>query len=332
MSARVGPLSRVETVGGLMAVEQGGATQHTDTAAASLELHLSRSVFATGRHLSGVVVFRVSKPTSIRALTVTIDGRESPIGRSLTRTLRGTSSFFDREALLSGMEEPRFTSERVSQLWNAFLRRDTPRILSPGEHMYPFSLALPASLPPSYSGRAGRIAYTVTARVRYPVGRSLRVSQDVSVAFVPRAHRGRPIALSYPSAGGTVHAGEVNVSLELSRRSVELGNKLRGTFSISNPKQVDITEITVSLEICEWVRLTSDKELHRQMADSRCIRPTDPTAKLIEADFELTVPRDASPTVEGTAISVIWLLKLSINTAPPLELKTPIAVFAGAEQ
>lgn len=307
--------------------------QHTEAKqngrqAAALELLLSHAAFVTGRRLSGVVVFRLSRPTSIRALTVTISGRETPIGASLARTLRRTSSFFAREVLLSGMEPPRLTSERVSQLWNAFLGRDRGRMLSPGEHTYPFSMPLPASLPPSYEGKAGRIGYTVTARVQFPLGRGLRVAADVPVVSVPRAQRGRPIAISYPTEGGTVHAGEVSVNLELPRRSVELGGLISGRVTINNPRRAEIADGTVSLETCEWVRLSSDRELQRTRADSAAIKPSDPTAELIESDFELTVPAGGAPSVEGTAISVIWLLKLYIDTSPPLELKTPITVFA----
>jgi hypothetical protein len=294
----------------------------------ALELHLSHTAFVTGKRLSGVVVFRLARPTSIKALTVTVSGRETPSGASLARALRGTSSFFGREVLLSGMEPPRLTSERVSQLWNAFLGRDKGRTLSPGEHTYPFSITLPASLPPSYEGKAGRIGYSVTARAQFPLGGGLRVSADVPVVSAPRTQRSRPIAISYPTEGGTVHAGEVSVNLELPRRSVELGGVIRGHITINNPRRAEISGATVSLETCEWVRLSSDKELQRTRADSAGIRPEDPTAEVIQSDFELTVPADGVPSVEGTAISVIWLLKLSIDTSPPLELKTPIAVYA----
>lgn len=294
----------------------------------ALELHLSHAAFVTGRRLSGVVVFRLARPTSIRALTITVSGRETPSGASLARTFRGTSSFFAREALLSGMEQPRLTSERVSQLWNAFLGRDRGRTLSPGEHTYPFSVTLPASLPPSYEGKAGRIGYTVTARVQFPLGRGLRVTANAPVVSVPRAQRSRPIAISYPTEGGTVHAGEVSVNLELPRRSVELGGVISGRVTINNPRRAEISGATVSLETCEWVRLSSDRELRRSRADSAAIAPERPTAEVIQSDFDLRVPHNGAPSVEGTAISVIWLLKLSIDTSPPLELKTPIAVFA----
>lgn len=289
-----------------------------------LALHLSRSVFATGKRLSGVVVFRLARPISIRSLTVSVLGKEMPSGFSLTRG----RLFFDREVLLSGMQRPHLTSERLSLFWNTFLGRESGRTLSAGEHIYPFSIPLPASLPPSYEGKAGRIAYTVTACVQFPLVGSIKTSKDVSVAFIPRLHRSRPVALSYPTEGGAVHAGEVSVNLELPRRTVEIGKSITGKFTINNPKRAVIARTIVSLENCEWVRLKSGGELQRSCVDSQEIQPVNTNAESIEGEFSLTVPPGAVPSVEGTAISVIWLLKLYIDTSPPLELKTPITVYA----
>jgi hypothetical protein len=296
--------------------------------ALALELHLSRPVFATGRNLSGVVVFRLTRPTSIRSLTVSVSGRETPTGASLSRAIRRTSAFFSREVLLSGMDQPRFAAERISQLWNAILKRDNGRELSAGEHTYPFSIPLPASLPSSYKGKAGRIDYVVAARVQYPAGLAQKTGCEVPVVAIPRAGRAQPVALSYPTVGGTVQTSAVSVNIELADRSVRLGGVIPGRFSVENPNASEITEVKVSLETCEWVRLTTEKELKRQAVDSRTITPDDPSAPAFESGFELRVPPDASPSIQGTSISVIWFLKLNLNTDPPLELKAPITVYA----
>ncbi len=294
----------------------------------TLELHLSRDVFATGRRLSGVVVFRLGRPANIHSLVVSVTGCEKPAAASVARALRRRTSFFHREFLLSGRDQPRLFSDRVSQLWNQILARDTGHRLSEGDHTYPFSITLPASLPPSYEGRAGRIDYRVAARVQYPAGGRLSIFTEVPVVFVPRAQRTRPVALSYPTADGTVHSAETRVSIELPQRSVEMGRSIAGRFRIENPQRVHIGAIDVALEMCEWVRLTQERELHRDGVDLCHVAPQDPTAPTIEGEFELRVPESGSPTIEGTAISVIWLLKLSVDTEPPIEVKTPVTVYA----
>lgn len=293
----------------------------------SLELHLSRELFATGRRLSGVVVLRLGKPINIRSLSVSVDGTELPTGGSLVRALGRNGAFFDREILLSGALQPRLTSDRVSLVWNGMLGRYTGRTLSAGEHTYPFSISLPASLPPSYEGRAGRIEYKVTARLQPAVGRATRASRVVPVVFVPRLHRGRPVALSYPTSDGAVHSTEISMGMELPERMVAMGETVNGRFTISNPHAMVIPRVTVSLDVCEWVRLAVDREIQRDRVDIAVVKPEDPEAQSIEAQFALRVPKSAPPSIEGTAISVIWLLKLALDTDPPIEFKTPITVY-----
>lgn len=293
-----------------------------------LELRLGRSAFATGRRLSGVVVLRCASRVNVSSVSVSVSGSETPASASLARALRRRVSFFYREVILSGKEIPRRTSQRVSALWNAFLRRDTGRNLSAGEHLYPFYITLPASLPPSYQGRAGKIDYRVTARVRIPAGRGISVCTEVPVVFVPRELRARPIAVSYPSSSGAVQPSEMRVSLEFEGRTVEAGQAVRGRFSIANPQQTEIREVSAALVVCEWVKSTADEELQRETKGLHVFTPGDPRAKSIDSTFELQAPSDAPPTVEGTAISVIWLLRLSVDTSPPLELKAPITVFS----
>jgi hypothetical protein len=293
----------------------------------SLELHLGRSVCATGRQLSGVVLFRVSKQTSIRSLTVSIVGCESVSGKSLPRAIRKPISFFEREVLLTGRTMPMFRHERMSRLWNEFLCREPGRILSEGQHMYPFSLHLPASLPPSYHGSAGKIDYTVTARIEFPLGQYVDVTKEIPVVFVPRSQKNTPVALSYPTAEGSVQTGGISINVELMQKCVEIGNRLTGRFVIANPRRIPIKEITASLENCEWVRGAVNKEISRSVVESMVIEPENPASGFIEGRFELRVPDNAAPTVEGTAISVLWFLKIYLNSEHPLEFKAPITVY-----
>ncbi|MEN6356010.1 MAG: arrestin family protein [Armatimonadota bacterium] len=291
----------------------------------ALELYLGRRVFTTGRQLSGVALFRVSKQINIRSLIISVTGCETAAGTLLPH---GKSIlFFSREVLLTGRDHPRFRHERVSRLWNEFLGRDTGRTLSAGEHLYPFSIPLPASLPPSYQGSAGKIDYTVTARLELLLGQGIQVSRDIPVVFVPRNRKSGPVALSNPSSDGTLQSGGLSINVEIMQRCVEPGKRVTGRFVIANPKRVNIKEVVVSLENCEWVRGTTRKEIGRQVVQSMTIEPENPNAGFVEGRFELYVPEGSSPTVEGMAISVLWFLKLYLNASHPLEFKAPITVY-----
>ncbi|MCE5313472.1 MAG: arrestin family protein [Armatimonadota bacterium] len=296
-------------------------------ASPALELHLGRSIFATGGQLSGVVLFRMAKPTNIRSLVVSVAGCEAVVGTSFARSAHKPISFFQRDVLLSGRDRPRFRPELISRFWNEFLGRDNGRLLSAGEHMYPFSILLPASLPPTYQGISGRIDYTLTARIEFPLGYSMQVSKAIPVAYVPRSQKSRPVSMSYPSSDGALPPGSISINVELLQRCVELGQRITGRFVIANPRRVEIKEIVASLENCEWVRGDTQKETGRSVAQSMVIEPEDPVAGFIEGRFELRVPENAVPTVEGAAISVMWFLKLYLNSPHPMEFKAPITVY-----
>ncbi|MCE5321721.1 hypothetical protein LLG46_00230 [bacterium] len=291
----------------------------------ALELHLGRNAFTTGRQLSGVALFRVSKQINIRSLAISITGSETVADSLLPHSK--PIPFFSREILLTGRENPGFRHERMSRLWNEFLGRDTGRSLSSGEHLYPFSIPLPSSLPPSYEGKAGRIDYTVTARLELLLGQKIEVSKQIPVVFVPRNRKSGPVALSYPSADGTLQSGGVSINVEMMQHAVEQGKRVTGRYVIANPKHIHIKEVVASLENCEWARGTARKEIACEVVQSMTIVPASPDAGFIEGRFELHVPEDSVPTVEGTAISVLWFLKIRLNSSHPLEFKAPITVY-----
>lgn len=293
-----------------------------------LELHMCRDVFYTGRRMSGVVILRLAKPVNMRSLTISVTGDEMPVGSSLAYAIRHGGEFFDRELLLSGALQPRLASDRLSLLWNSALGRYEGRAISAGEHSYPFLIPLPASLPPSYEGRSGKIEYRVTARLQLATGRVIKDSRIVPVVFVPRLHRGRPVAVSYPSADGAVHSTDISVSIELPDRMVAMGENVQGRLSISNPQGLAIPHIIAALEVCEWVRLSVDKEIQRERVDASVIKLEDSTAPSIDVAFSLRAPKTAPSSIEGTSISVIWLLKITLKTDPPIEFKTPIVVYS----
>ncbi len=304
----------------------GAAQTRHSASLPSLEVRLSKSVCEAGGRLSGLVVFRLKKPLGIRSLTVSVSGKESPAGASLKRSLRRTVSFFDREFLLSGTLPPRFTHERISQLWNALLARDHGRVLSAGEHVYPFSILLPASLPPTYAGGAGRIFYVVTAKASFPLRRPARACAEVRVMSQPKQRRTAPVAVTYPNSTGAVHANELSVSLRMPGRSARLGEAIKGTFEVRNPKRAVIREAAIELENCEWVRLSGRKEMQRNVVGGCAFKPNVADEELFAGEFALNVPVDAPPTVEGTTISVVWLLRMRVDTDPPIEFKMPVFV------
>lgn len=295
----------------------------------SLEIHLSRPLFVTGHRLSGVVVLRLDKPTAVRSLIVNITGSELIHGVKISNAIKRVGPFFKRETLLTGRDVPRFASDRVSLYWNAFLRREQHRLLSEGEHTYPFSLPLPGSLPPSCDGKAGRIVYQVCARMGFPINRPLQVCMEAKISSGSRYIMDEPFVLAHSSVFGGKHATGADISVELPSRDCVTGQPINGKLVISNPKRVLMGKINISLDVFDGIRNSGKTSNNETTVDSIEITPDTPEAEQIEADFELMIPPGSPPSVEGTSLLVTWALNVSVDACPPLELQVPVIVHVG---
>ncbi|MCX6343687.1 MAG: hypothetical protein NT018_01275 [Armatimonadetes bacterium] len=292
----------------------------------NLEIRLSRRVFTAGGGLSGVVLLKLAKEMDIRSLVVMVKGAEISPGISIRGPKHPPKSFFQRDVLLSGRDQPRFASERIAQYWNAFLKRDTCRVLSVGEYAYPFSIALPTSIPPSCEGKTGRIVYSITARLQFPLGRSQQICFEVPVTFASLELEDEGFSLSHSAVFGGKHATGADICVSLPSRVFALGTSIRGQIMLSNPRNVEMKRMTVSLNVCDGSRSAARGELDLRCVDSMVITPENPSASLITLDFETAIPSDAPSSVEGTSMFVAWSLGVSVESRPPLEIQVPVIV------
>ncbi len=302
-------------------------------AASHLEMRLSRKVFVAGGQMSGVVVLKLAKQIDIRSLVVTVKGVEISPGIRIRGIKYAPKSFFQRDVLLSGRDQPRFKSDRIAQYWNAFLMRDTCRVLSAGEYAYPFSVALPTSLPPSCEGKTGRIVYSIAACLQFPLGRAQQIFFEVPVAFASLELENEGFSLSHSAVYGGKHATGADISVSLPSRGFALGTSIRGQITLSNPRKVEMKCMTVSLNVCDGSRSSGKSvagrakgELDLRCVDSMVITPENPSDCLITSDFEVAIPSDAPPSVEGTSMFVAWSLGVSVDSCPPLEIQVPVIV------
>lgn len=293
----------------------------------SLELFATRNAFAAGALLTGIIVLRSERPLSLFRLKVLVEGLEIP-ECGILRKFRNQPLFFAREWFVSGIRAPLTTYERLSFFWNCFLGRIRGKNISAGEHIYPFAVHLPSSLPPSYSGSAGAVEYRVTAQLQRILARPVNVSRVVNVVSVPRVEPVQPLVLVYPSRQGVAKKLPLKVNLEVENPQVSVGGKIRGRFEISNVERVPIREVSATLEVYEWLRGVGTGKTGHMIADRFSMASEVLQNDHISCEFEMQVPSDAAPTVEGTVIRVSWILRLLVESEPPVELKAPLRVFA----
>ncbi|MGQ9455380.1 MAG: hypothetical protein ACUVRS_10720 [Armatimonadota bacterium] len=291
-----------------------------------LELLATRDAFAAGALLTGIVVLRSERPFSLFRLKVLVEGLEVP-ECGILHKFRNQPLFFTREWFGSGIRAPLTTYERLSFFWNCFLGRIRGKNISAGEHIYPFAVHLPGSLPPSYSGSAGTVEYRVTAQLQRILARPVSVARVVNVVSVPRAESTQPLVLMYPSRQGVAKKPPLKANLEVQDPQASVGGKIRGRFEIHNAEKVPIRSVCATLEVYEWLRGIGTGKASHRIADRFPLMSDALQSDQVCCEFELQVPSDAVPTVEGTIIRVNWILRLFVESEPPVELKVPLRVF-----
>ncbi|XP_076449352.1 arrestin domain-containing protein 17-like [Babylonia areolata] len=106
------------------------------------------AVFTAGQNVTGTVILRLSKPTRIVNISIKFEGRAKSSwevsGSDSKKHYRAYETYIDENVTL-------YNSEDEESKHPA------------GYHIYPFNVALPASIPSSFEGRRGYIRYQCMA-------------------------------------------------------------------------------------------------------------------------------------------------------------------------
>ncbi len=295
----------------------------------TIELVTTRSVFSAGGLLTGIVILRATQPVISGTLKVWLQGVESTArnNKPQRRISREQTMFFAREKLITGVEPPCKARERISLLWNTFLGRTKKRTIVPGEHIYPFAIPLPGSLPPSYKGSAGEIEYILGARLNSSLRRTRTIKQHVLVTSAGHNKEAKPAVVRYPSDTSEQKEATLTAELALYDTVLEAGSSVMGHFKLSAPSGSRPKSVTICLDLCERVRGSHGATVHRKTADEFVFENPTLHAGTAEGDFMLSVPSDAPPTVEAARISVSWTVRLRADAESPIDLGCPIVIL-----
>jgi len=117
-----------------------------------------RLYWSAGERIEGNIYFQLVKPKMVNSVTITLSGKASvrwPKQQSLT--LPRNRRYFNGSSIIF--------SDMTYYLYG---ESNASREMQAGQHQYPFSIQLPASIASSFEGSCGHIRYTLTARISRP--------------------------------------------------------------------------------------------------------------------------------------------------------------------
>ncbi|MFO0645485.1 MAG: hypothetical protein U0326_04550 [Polyangiales bacterium] len=212
----------------------------------------------------------------------------------------------ERVTIPEGRGGASFTKEHLS-----LVARHDATVLTPGEHRYNASFALPTTAPPSYESDRSRIAYVLEARVDIPwwpdrVGRYV-----IDVAQGPIAGVGARPGLFATSREGP-HGKSLYAECSLDSTLLEPGGVVRGSVSFSNVRTSTVERVTAALVLSEaqhasgyrhdWVQGRYEFVLHEgEVFEGEAI------------PFGLSLPRSLPVTMRTAMIEVGWSLEIGVE-------------------
>lgn len=131
-------------------------------------------MFYPGQTLSGEVFLELQQMLNISAIVLTVTGEASVKWRHDDGSnIRDEESYIEEKMVLFGTDPDKIDKTTEDQLPSS--------ALPPGRHSLEFSLALPSTLPPSFSGGFGCIRYKSTARLERPTGESFQTEAPIII-------------------------------------------------------------------------------------------------------------------------------------------------------
>jgi hypothetical protein len=206
--------------------------------------------------------------------------------------------------------------DRIVDLWRPAREGES---LPAGAHTYPFEIALPPNLPPSFDGVLTEIGYGLKAKVDLPFHVDLRAEIGLIVlAQVP--------AIAEPTAPVTAHdeSGR-QIGLELPRSVYRLGETIRGSVRIARPGAGRSRRLVIELLSRErgsaqgiWA-----EDVERE-ADSRV--ELEHVAEDSSYPFAFKVPDSAAPTFQGEHSELNWHVRARLDVARSHDLIAEVKV------
>ena len=257
----------------------------------SLVQESSNQIHYSGNAVKGNLLLDVNKPKSYKRITIQFTGKcyISLAGRRNSESADKDKESSVREAYV----------DLTTILWNS---QDFPDgKLTPGQHSWPFSFAIPQTAPSSLEGGFGSIRYTLEGRIVTGSNKSSHVVearvpvQQLVVYTDPTLLRPQHQEVTKRMGGGLCCASQpIVLRAVVPRSSFYIGDSFKLQVSLENGSS---HRIAVSASIKQDVKFVGGQGKHRW--DGKTI------ATVANTDAEPRTTCDWEPTIEIPSVDVV---------------------------
>jgi hypothetical protein len=204
------------------------------------------------------------------------------------------------------------------ELWKPAREGDA---LPAGTHIFPFEIALPAELPPTFAGMLTEIGYGLKAKVDLARHLDLHTEQGFVVLPSVRAIVESPAPVRVYDKLGR------NVTLELPKSVYRLGDMISGVVHLTRPGEGRLRRLKIEL-------LSRERGSAQGIWSEHVEREADVRIELehlvedTSFPFTFRLPDSADPSFSGEHCSLTWHIsaQLEIVRAPDLAAEVEILV------
>ncbi|XP_069113549.1 arrestin domain-containing protein 17-like [Argopecten irradians] len=202
-----------------------------------------QAVFEAGSEIIGNIILNLERPMKMRRITIYFEGKGKAFwdvrsGKHTTK-YRGHETYLNHTILVFG---------------GAGQNSDSAVEHPAGQHVYPFSLHLPSTIPSSFEGRRGYVRYTCKANIDRPwkfdesTKRAFTVIRHLDLNLVPNVLMPSRLVEQETIQGCCCEEGKVKVMLGINKTGFVPGEHLVYDIEVENNSENTITSLSLELK------------------------------------------------------------------------------------
>lgn len=298
-----------------------------------LEIMLNKEVFKPGEKVDGSLVLELTKNIKVKDAIVAIYGNEHT---HITRT-RSCGKHTQTVTYTEDAEIIDESQKLISQFDKTYqldpYSKGKKTVLPTGQHVFKFSFQLPDDATPAYDGEHAEVNYEISAKIDTPWWFDLKGEKKFYVIPGDKQVQEMTKKLIQKKSSNSLLpqmlSPDVDLKVELENAELKREEYIKGKVIVINKSGKEIRNILLELYANEHAKAEGYTEDSEVMAQSLKIPVNQPELNYFEQSFKFLIPKDATPTLEGTYFSIDWYFRvgLDIAKAKDLEIETPIILL-----